>query len=620
MTGYTGTILEIDLSTRKVGRIATSDYAAKSLGGRGMGVALLQELLAPNVDPLGPENVLVLMTGPLTGTLAPSSGRIDVVTKSPETGLLGGGNAGGFWGPELKWAGYDGIVIRGRADNPVYIEIHNDSVTINDATELWGLSVPDTVAALRSVDPEAQVACIGPAGENLVNLAAIAFGTRNFAARGGIGAVMGAKNLKAIVVRGTRGVRVADAAALQDVTLAIQERIEGMPLYREAPEWHWKLFLSCENDGKAFYGNYDDVRWPGRAKVHAAIKEYLRQGRLVPQSCFGCPLRCWAHFTPDRGNPSPVIACQGTLPSVTYFMKLSDPQEIWNAYQACQALGLDSGGTSAVLAFGMDLYERGIITKDDTSGLDLSFGNGEAARTMIEEIAHRRGFGAILGRGVKAAAAELGPEAMARAVYAKGGLELWLMEMRPFKGVALASAVTDSGSHNRATYAFPEFYYRSMPEMARRVAGMIGGSEDLADPTRYEGKARLVIAYEDMHTLADSLGVCSIPFQPAGLDLWAKALHAVTGIAMDVTSLMHVAARIRAVERLINLQEGLTRENDSFSARLFTEPLKDGPWAGEVLDRDKFEAMKDEYFSARGWDEAGVPTPEELSRLGLGQG
>jgi len=615
--GYAGTILDIDLNAEKISTIDTAAYCDIYLGGRGIGVKILYDRLAAGTDPLGPENYLVFTTGPLSGTTAPSSGRTDVVTKSPETGLLGGGNAGGFWGPELKWAGCDGIVIRGRAKKPVYLEIYNKHVVIKDAGELWGQDVYQTMELLRCDDPDLQVACIGPAGENKVNLAGIAFNYRNYAARGGVGAVMGAKNLKAIAVRGTRGIEIHDPKALLATTLQIQNRQKMMPLHRDAREWHWKLYQSLEADGKAFYGNYEASAWERRNEVREAFKKYIEQHQLRLETCFGCPIRCWATFSVAEGETAPVIACQGTCPSLSYFMKIADPAAIWRLYVMCQKLGLDVGGTSAVMAFAMTLYQHGVIDEKDTGSLGLRWGDADSAAEIIWKIAHREGVGHILADGVKKAAQRLGDPAKKHAVYGKGGLELWLMETRPFKGVALSSAVSDSGSPNRATYAFPDFYFRSMNEQAKMVAKNITGHEEAADPGRYESKPKMVVFYENLHILSDSLGVCSIPFQPAGLELWRQAFNDTTGRDCQLKELMQMAERIRNVERLVNLREGLTRDDDMLPAKLFSDALKDGPWKGAVLDRERFEAMKDTYYSLRGWDNAGRPKPETLERLGL---
>jgi aldehyde:ferredoxin oxidoreductase len=617
MNGYAGKILLINLSESQVSTMSTSLYLREYLGGRGIGIKILNDLIDPKRDPLGPENPLIFMTGPLTGTLAPSSGRVDVVTISPESNLLAGANSGGFWGPELKWAGYDGMVIVGRAEYPVYIEIYNDEVSIKTADKLWGKDVFETVKILKQDDDRNQVACIGPAGENKNYLAGIAFNYRNYAARAGVGAVMGAKNLKAIVVRGTRGLDVFDPKSLEETALEIQKREKTMPLYKDAPSWHWKLFESLEEDGKAFFGNYEPFLWADRNKAVKNLREFIEQNYLKPESCFACPLRCWAYFSVKGEEGAPIIACQGTWASIAYFMKLSDPYYIWKIYTLCQKLGLDASATSAVIAFAQDLYKRGIISIEETKGLSLEPGNGEALARAIEKIAKREDFGNILAEGIKKAAQIIGPEAEKYAVYSKGGTELWLMEVRPFKGVALSCAVTDSGSCNRATYAFPDFYYRSMKKQAEMIAKNLTGKEESANPKLYEQKPRMVIFYENLHIIADSLGVCAIPFQPVGWELWSRALFACTGIRLQADEVSLIADRIRTMERLINLRQGLTKENDTLSERLFKENIEEGPWKGEVLDKEKFEAMKEEYYFLRGWDKDGRPTEKTLEKLGL---
>ena len=617
MNGYSGKVLTVNLNDNRVQTIPTQQYIEQFIGGRGIAVKLLYELTPKNVGALSPENVLVFMTGPLTGTLAPSSGRIDVVSKSPETKLLGGANAGGFFGPELKYAGYDGVVVTGKAASAVYLDIFNDEAELKDAQHLWGKGVFDTVKSLRKDDEDTQVACIGPAGEELVNLSGVAFSMRNYAARCGLGAVMGSKNLKAIAVRGTKGLNIAKPDQLKDVAEKMRERIKKMPSYQEYPEWHYKLFRILESDGKSFFGNYEDTAWKERFEAYENAERFVKRAEFRSETCFGCPLRCWAYINVKDIGGAGIAACQGTLTSLVNFTKAKDFDKIWKAYLLCQDLGLDISGTSAVIAYAMDLYSKGIITNSNADDVNLPYGNGDALISTIKKIARREGLGAVLADGVKKASEKMGKDAEKRAVYAKGGLELWLMEIRPFKAVALSCAVTDSGSHNRATYGLCEFYYKSMRKQAEAVAKNLVGTEKAAIPTKYEYKPKLVAIYENFHILADSLGVCSIPFMPVGLDLWTNAYTVCTGMEATPMNLTTAAERIRTLERLFNVREGLSRKDDMIAERLFNEPLKDGAWKGEVLDKEKFVEMIDAYYSLQGWDHEGKPTQETLKQLGL---
>lgn len=617
MSGYTGKILIINLNDNRIQTISTQQYSEQFIGGRGIAAKLLYELTPKNVDALSLENMLVFMTGPLTGSLAPSSGRIDVLSKSPETKLLGGANAGGFFGPELKYAGYDGVVVTGKAASPVYIDIFNDEAELKDAQHLWGKGVFDTVKSLRKDDEDTQVACIGPAGEKLVNLSGIAFSMRNYAARCGLGAIMGSKNLKAIAVRGTKGLNIAKPDQLKDIAEKMRERIKKMPSYQEYPEWHYKLFRILESDSKSFFGNYEDAAWKERFEAYESAERFVKRAEFRSETCFGCPLRCWAYINVKGIGGAGIAACQGTLTSLVNFTKVRDFEKIWKAYLMCQDLGLDTSGTSAIIAYVMDLYSKGILSNIDTDSLNITYGNADAVISIIQKIALREGLGDSIANGVKEASEKIGEDAKERAVFAKGGLELWLMEIRPFKGVALSCAVTDSGSHNRATYGLCEFYYKSMKKQAETAAKNLVGTEEGAIPTRYENKPKLVAMYENMHILADSLGVCSIPFMPVGLELWSEAYNACTGMEITTAHLMMVAERIRTLERLFNIREGLTKKDDTLSERMFKESLKDGPWKGEFLDKEKFEKMKDEYYTLRGWDLNGIPKQETLKRLGL---
>jgi aldehyde:ferredoxin oxidoreductase len=397
----------------------------------------------------------------------------------------------------------------------------------------------------------------------------------------------------------------------------MQERIKMMPSYQEYPEWHYKLFDILESDSKSFFGNYEDAAWEERFEAYENAKRFIKQAEFRRETCFACPLRCWAYINIKGFGGSSIAACQGTLTSLANFSKVTDFGKLWEAYLLCQDLGLDVSGTSAVVAYAMDLYSKGMLDDLWTEEPKLVYGNGNALVNLIRKIAMREGLGNILARGVKQASEAIGKGSEERAVYTKGGLELWLMEIRPFKGTALACAVTDSGSQNRATYGLCEFYYKSMKKQAETVAKNIVGTEEAAIPTNYELKPKLVAQYENLHILADSLGVCSIPFMPVGLELWGQAFAAATGIETTPKAFMLAAERIRTLERLFNIREGLTRRDDTVSERMFNEPLKDGAWKGEVLDREKFEQMKDAYYALRGWDPEGKPKQETLEKLGL---
>jgi aldehyde:ferredoxin oxidoreductase len=390
-----------------------------------------------------------------------------------------------------------------------------------------------------------------------------------------------------------------------------------MPSYQEYPEWHYKLFDILESDSKSFFGNYEDAAWAERFGAYENAKRFIKQAEFRRETCFACPLRCWAYINIKGIGGSSIAACQGTLTSLANFSKVNDFGKVWEAYLLCQDLGLDVSGASAVVAYAMDLYSRGILDDLWMQEPKLVYGNGNALVDLIGKIARREGLGNILAQGVKRASEEIGKGSKERAVYTKGGLELWLMEIRPFKGTALACAVTDSGSQNRATYGLCEFYYRSMKKQAETVAKNLVGKEEAAIPTNYELKPKLVAQYENLHILADSLGVCSIPFMPVGLELWGQAFAAATGIDITPKALMLAAERIRTLERLFNIREGLTRRDDTISERMFSEPLKDGAWKGEVLDREKFEQMKDTYYALRGWNPEGRPKQETLEKLGL---
>lgn len=617
MKGWVGKILLIDLGSGQVTTVPTERYAQKYVGGRGIATKLAYDLIPPGTDPLGPENALALIPGVFTGTAVPSAARVDVVTKSPVTNLLGGSSTGGFWGPELKFAGYDGLVVKGRAAKPVYILIRDDEVQIKDAGDLWGLTIPQTDEAIRARerDGDIKVACIGPAGEKMVNFAGLSFSMRNMAARGGIGAVAGAKNLKAIAVRGTRWIEAAHPQKLLALCKAIQDKELALPQYERGPTWYYGVFKALVSNGRPFYGNCDDVPWEGRTRAFEEAKKFIAAAELKLESCFGCPLRCWGRISVPEIGATQMIACQGTISALVFYLKTLDFDTVWRIMLACQEQGLDSMSTGAVLAFATDLYERGIITADGL-GFDLAWDSPNVLE-LLDLIVKREGLGDTFALGIKGAAERIGGEALKRAAYGKGGMEFWSTEMRPFKGHALGASVTETGNSSRAVHHFPESSALSKPEKARKVAKKVTGSEEAGDPRSYVGKPALVRHFEDLHILSDVFGICDTPYIAIDPNLWREAFTLLTDVPYTDDDMKALGERVRTLERMFNVREGLTRKDDRLSDRMFEEPIKGGDWDGEVLDRAKFEAMLDEYYALRGWDDNGIPTPETLERMGL---
>ena len=599
MFGYAGKILFIDLSTRVVKMIPTEKYTKDFLGGRGIATKIAYDMIPPHVNALEPDNILIMMTGPLTG-VAPSSSRIDVVSLSPVTNLLGGSSAGGDFGAVLKFAGYDGIVIKGKSKKPVGIRIIDDEITFHDAEACWEYNVYDTVDCIKSLGREdVQVACIGKAGANLVKMAGISFSKRNLASRGGLGAVMGSKNLKAIAVAGTKGINVSDQEKLLKYNFEIESTLIKSPSFKKYENWHANISPALLKAKRPYFGDYEEDFWEDAEEAAKNAKHFFEEmAVLKPNSCFACPLRCWA-WIEYKGEEAPMVACQGTFPAIIFILKIKDPELAWKVYLKLQREGMDIMSTAAVVAY--------------ASTLGLVKLGSEEVLTLIDKIINREGSGNVLAEGIKKASEHFGVPA----VYVKGGMESWSSDIRPFRGIALAAAVTESGSISRAIHGFPASSYYTKPEKAKKVAKKIVGSEKAAEPTNYEGKAALVVYFENEHIIADSLGVCDTPLLSIPLDLWSASYTAATGISMRVEELHFLAGKIRTLERMFNVRRGVDRNRDIISPRFFQSVIRSGPWKGVKIDRDAFERMKSEYYSLRGWDENGIPTDETLKKYGL---
>ncbi len=577
MFGYAGKILFVNLSEGIIRTESTEKFSTNFLGGRGIATRILYEK----------PDALIFMTGPLTA-FVPSGSRMDVVAVSPLNGIIAGSSVGGDFPSALKFAGYDGIVITGKSEKPVYIRIENENVSIESAEELWGLNVFETIDFLTKGHPDLKVACIGRAGENQVKFAGIAFSHRNLASRGGLGAVMGAKKLKALVVHGTRGVEPYNPVKLMNVFEKIQESIRKSGEFLRFKDWHINFVPVILKLKMPYFGDYER-EWEKAEEAAMKAAKFFEEHTIGRASCFSCPLRCWAIVNYD-GETLPINLCQGTFPAATFILKTENPELAWRIYRKCQSEGLDMMSTAAVIAYASRL---GKIKLGSEEILDF-----------IEQIVRREGDGDVFAEGVKKASEHFGVPA----VYMKGGMESWSSDVRLFVGSALIATVADSGSINRALYGFPEFQYYLKKEMAENIAVKFVGDADAACPWSYSSsKVKLAIIWENLHIIADSLGVCIIALLTTPLKLWVEAYKVVTGNNITEEELIVTAERIRTMERLFNLKYG--RVEDDLSPRLFRDEPK--------LDREKLEKMKHVYYSLRGWDENGVPKSETLEKLGL---
>lgn len=599
LKGLAGKILRVNLNNGTIIKEPTpQEVFANYIGARGVGAYLLLKELRPATDPLGPENKLIFLTGPLEGTLAPGANKITVTFRSPLTGTYSFSLCGGHLAPELKFAGYDGIIIEGRAPHPVYLWIDGDQAMLRDASHLWGKLTHATEDAIRSElkDQSVKVACIGPAGENLSRFACIQSDYHREFGRGGAGAVMGSKNLKAIAVRGTGGVEVADPEALASLAEKTYE-ILGSNLKARARRRYGTPEMIDGTNALGYWGtrNFSTGYFEEAEKINAAsMEENIFVGHM---SCYACPIAC-GKVSYIKDGPYAGTRIEGPEFESTGLLGancgVADLAALVKAVEICDVYGLDTMSAGAVVSLAMECYERGILTLKDTDGIDLRFGNGEALVAILQKIAQREGLGDLLAEGSRIAAEKLGVPGLAMQVK---GQELPTYEPRGIKGMGLTYAISPRGAHHMIA-----------PTMGAEAAG--DGSQRLD----YRGKAALVREMQLLMAVVDSLALCSSMRFALGLKEQLELYRAVTGLALDEAAARLKAERIVNLERLFNLREGFDRKDDRLPPRMLKEPMPSGPSQGQVVE---LEPMLDEYYDLMGWDRQGRPTEEKLAQLGL---
>ena len=607
-------MLVVDLTTEEIARTDLPESLARRfLGGRGVNAWLLARHVGPGTDPLGPGNVLALSCGLLTGTQAPASSRLHVSARSPLTGLLGSSNVGGHFGAELRAAGVGTLLIKGRARRPVTLWIDGDRAELRDATHLWGLDTRAATASLReALGKTAKLMVIGPGGENGVRYACIMTGTRHAAGRTGMGAVMGAKNLKAVAVRGDkrRGERDEAARAVVRDYLA---RIRAAPRYDTYARFSNSAFVTWADEaGLLATRNYRHVRFQGADRIDGQrLMDYVTRSK----SCYRCPVHCKAEIEIRDGRYG---GTRGERPDIEPIVNLGakcgldDPEALLYLYNLAGTLGLDAISAAGALAFAMDLYERGILTAEDTDGVELTWGNAEAMETVMRRIARREGLGAVLAEGVRRAAAMVGRGAEAYAYHSKG-LELTAYDPRGGMGTALGYAVSTRGGDFTSVYAVPE--YRWAPEQGREWFG----TEAAVDRLSVEGKGRLVKRAIVVSAALDGLGLCKVPVLSVvgdySLEREAALAAALTGWDLNADELALAGERIVNLEKVFNLRHGAGRGDDDLPDHFVEDRVPDpGPTHGMTVD---IQPMVRDFYAAMGWDADGRPTPDKLRELGL---
>jgi len=612
--GYSGKILRVNLASKEVKIVKLErDLARAYLGGRGLNVARLYYEVPPGVDPLSPENKLFFGVGPVVGTGFPLGARLNVTAKSPQTGILGDSNVGGHFAPELKYAGFDQVVIEGRSDRPIYLYIHDEAVEFRDASGLWGMTVSKTYEAIRRElrEPEVQIAAVGPAAENLVRFSGIFFNRSRPAARTGLGAVMASKNLKAVAVRGSGYVEVAKPELFEKIVEEIELEVFSHEQYWPRRVMGTSRILMAANrigilPGKHF--TEPEVPYAFNVSGEMLALKYNVKNR----ACFSCVVPCSRVFVVKR--PGQAFIGEGpeyeALAGMTVRIGNSDLEKALKAVETVNELGMDVISVSEVISWAMELYSTGALSREDVGGLELEWGNMDTVMELLHDIAYRRGFGDVLADGVAAAAEKLG-KGFEVAFHVKR-LEMIQADPRGLKGYGLGFAVSTRGADHLRSEPFIEL--SDDPKIGLKMFGVSEATLRLG----VRGKGRLVAYYENLCALVDSLGVCKNLAENMNIldyEKTARLIEAVTGMGLSPARVEMIGERIVNLERAYDVREGVRKRDDTLPRRFLREPLKVGGSAGHVIELD---VMLEEYYDVRGWDKkTGVPTARKLEELDL---
>ena len=606
MFGYAGRVLYVDLSTGKTHTEKLKEEVAKKyVGGIGLGMKLWLDNSKAGVNPLSPENPLVLALGPLAGTMFPTGGNGHAfISKSPATNGVGEAVSHGTFGTELKRAGYDAVVLSGKAEKPVYLWIDDNTVKLRDANTLWGKSPIETQAAIRDEigDYYIRVASIGLAGEKLSKIANIINDTSRAAGRTGLGAVMGSKNLKAIAVRGTCDVAVAKPEEFMEMVEEFHERMKGPAAEK------YRTFGSVENlliNNDLFClptRNFNAAHFENAAKISGEVLNEHFIAKII--GCNSCAMRCEHEAIIREGSYT------GTMARIEYDnlwalgpnCGVDEPNFIIKAAERCNYYGLDAQSTGVTISFVMDCHEKGILTHEQLDGLDAHFGNANALVNLIGKIGKREGIGDMLADGVKVAAEKIGKDSMDLAMQIKG-LELTGYDLRCMKTAALGSAVSFRGAdHNRS---------------GAHTLDLKGKVDRLKAE---KGRGKLVKDLEDIFNVIDSLIICKNAKTSLYEELaeMAKLYSLTTGFEVSAEDMGIAGERIQAIAKLINIREGLSRKDDTLPWKVMHQPIQeDGASKDAVVNQDELNLLLDDYYQARGWNNQGVPTKAKLEALGL---
>jgi aldehyde:ferredoxin oxidoreductase len=604
LNGYLGKILTVDLTEGKIAEEQlNAEYARSFIGGSGLAARYVYDLTDGETDPLGPENPLMFMTGPLVGTRAPSSHRYVICARSPQTGFWGESNIGGFLGPQIRYAGYDGIILRGQSAKPVYLSIEDGNAEVRPASHLWGLGSYQTQEEIRKElgDKSARVACIGQAGEKLVKYAAVMADQGRAAGRSGMGAVMGSKRLKAVACRGKGSIPLADREAFDSIaqeTLDYVKEDVSTQIFNQTGTSGGANFAGMQGNMPNKYftqGTFDEVD----NISGSTIAETILAGT---SGCSGCVVQCGRQVEIPEG-PYRLEETDGpeyeTVAALGSVLLIDDLAAVTYMGYLCNAYGLDTISTGVVLGLAFHLYERGVIGSDDTGGLGLRWGDPEPAIRLIEMIAQREGFGDLLAEGALALGRHYGVEEMAVHVQ---GLEVPMHDPRADASVALCYLTSPRGAcHNKS-----DTYWLSWGRIAEEL------NMSLADRFEEEGKAAMVAHHQNWRSVCDALVSCFLVNLTA--DGLLDMLNAATGQDFSLETILPVGERIFNMKRALNIRWGWNLKDENLPP-LLLQPLEDGGTGGYVPNVDK---LLSDYYRVRKWDgKTGKPTREKLLELNL---
>lgn len=598
MSAYKGKLLRVNLTSGDIS-VETIDESIQRqfIGGRGLGTYYLKKEVDPQVDALAPENKLIIATGPLTGSSCPTAGRYMVITKSPLSGTVASSNSGGYWGPQLKAAGYDMLILEGRAESPVYMVIDDDKVELRDATAHWGKVVSETTDALMEEAglPKARVLMIGPAGQQMSLIASIMNDKHRAAGRSGVGAVMGSKNLLGIVCQGSGAYETAKPDELKEALKKYREMLKAHPVTGEGLPTHGTAVLVNVINGQGVYPtrNFQQAVYEDAETVSGeALTENYLTGR---EACYRCPIACGRKCNLDGvevGGPE-----YETLWAYTADCGMNDMEAVIRANNWCNEYGIDTISAGATIACAMELFTKGYITADELDdGPPLEFGNAEAVVEWTRRLGAGIGLGKKLALGSYRLAESYGVPELSMTVKK---LELPAYDPRGIQGHGLQYATSNRGGcHVRGYLISPE----------------ILGVPEAVDRTTLEGKAGLAKGFQDLTAVIDSLGMCLFSSFALGPAEYAEMYALTTGWDITEEEVWAMGDRIWNIERLFNLEAGVDPSQDKLPKRLLSDPIPEGPSKGMVHHLDQ---LLPEYYKVRGWSEGGIPTPEKLAELEL---